>query len=241
MNPASAHIFDAKHRIDNQTPLWFAEPSIKQEVSESKAAKHDLTFFSELPIVLNDQVKHNIRQAINHYKDLDNQAREKYLNDRMTKQKSNGLIITALKGQDEVIAARSIKQYELLGHYAGMTRSKTSYDKGAEAMDFSLINIDRYSYNVSSKQIISGFRQGNVTSLINSYTNYGANEKDSFVPEQNVTFLRHLDKKHQWIVFVLATKDIDKDAQLWIEYGENYWNAFKEPIVLDNDDIDPMQ
>ena len=239
--PASTHIFDAKHRIDNLAPLWVAEPSIKQEVAESEAAKHDLTFFRELPIEVNEQVKHDIRQAINHYKDLDNQAREKYLNDRMTKQKSNGLIITALKGQDEVIAARSIKQYELLGHYAGMTRSKTSYDKGAEAMDFSLTNIDRYSYNVSSKQIISGFRQGNITSLINSYTNYGANEKDSFVPEQNVTFLRHLDKKHQWIVFVLAIKDIDKDAQLWIEYGENYWNAFDEPIVLDNDDIEPMQ
>ena len=246
--PASAHIFDAKHRIDNQTPLWFAEPSIKQEVSESEVADHGLTFFSELPIEFRElppqvsyQVKSDIRQAIKHYKELDDQAREKYLNERMTKQKSNGLIIRALEGQDEVIAARDIKQYELLGHYAGMTRSQTSYDKGADAMNFSLINIDRYSYNVSSKQLISGFRQGNITSLINSYTNYGAVENDSSVPEQNVAFLRHLDKKNKWVVFILAIKDIDKDAQLWIDYGPNYWEAMNETIELDNNDIEPMQ
>ena len=246
--PASAHIFDAKHRIDNQTPLWFSEPSIKQEVSESEVADHGLTFFSELPIEFRElppqvsyQVKSDIRQAIKHYKELDNQAREQYLNERMTKQKSNGMIIRALEGQDEVIATRDIKQYELLGHYAGMTRSQTSYDKGADAMGFSLINIDRYSFNASSKQLISGFRQGNITSLINSHTNYGAVENDSSVPEQNVAFLRHLDKKNKWVVFILAIKDIDKDAQLWIDYGPNYWEAMNETIELDNNDIEPIQ
>ena len=127
--PVCDHWFNVKHRIDNQAPLWSAEPSIKKEYTEPEQNKINRTYFAQTGIPKNEGIRRGINEAISFYKSLNNEGREHYLNERMSVQKHNGSIFSELKDQDEVIANRDLAQWEILGHYAGKHYSEASAGK----------------------------------------------------------------------------------------------------------------
>ncbi|WP_419832277.1 hypothetical protein [Endozoicomonas atrinae] len=235
--PVYNYWFNVKHRTDNRAPLWAAESSIKQEFTELEPNKKTRTYFSQIGIPKNDGVRSRINQAISYYKCLNHEDRERYLNERLSVQKHDGSIFSELKDQDEVIANRDLAQWEILGHYAGKHYTDDSYSNGANSMGTILTNIDRYSFNTTQGQFISGFRSGNVTTLINACKTYSESENGRNLPEQNVSYMRHTDEQGKWIVFIIALKDIKAGVRLWTDYGKQYWESMGSTIeISDNED-----
>ena len=221
--PACNYWFNVKHRIDNQAPLWSAEPAIKKEYTEPEQNKINRTYFTQAGVPKDEGIRRGINEAISFYKSLNNDDREHYLNERMSVQKHDGSIFSELKNQDEVIATRDLAQWEILGHYAGKHFTEVSYHGGANSMGAALTNIDRYSFSTTPGEFISGFRSGNVTTLINACKTYSEIEKDRSLPEQNVSFIRHTGAQGEWIVFIIALKEIKAGERLWTDYGKDYW------------------
>ena len=236
--PVCDHWFSAKHRIDNQAPLWSAEPSIKKEHTVPGQKKNNRTHFAQIAIPKNEGIRRGINEAISLYKSLSNEDRERYLNERMSVQKHDGSIFSELKDQDEVIANRDLAQWEILGHYAGKHYTEASYNDGADSMGATLTHIDRYSFSTTPGQFISGFRSGNVTTLINACTTYSKCEKDWSLPEQNVSFLRHTSEQGEWLVFIIALNEIKAGERLWTDYGKHYWESMGSTIEIKNSDDD---
>ncbi|USE35562.1 hypothetical protein [Endozoicomonas sp. SCSIO W0465] len=221
------------HRINDQAPLWMAEKSVKMEVDEHR--QRQTTFFSQIDIPNDRSIRKSINESIAKYQALDGEQREQYLKERMSAQKHDGSIFSELKGQEEVIARRDISQWELLGHYAGKQYHNNTYQQGARVMGATLANIDRYSFTPANDVFISAYREGNITSLINAYSTYASKEKNP--PEQNVSFLRHRNQQGQWVVFIIAIKPIPANEILWIDYGEQYWQAARKPIEISDDNF----
>ena len=228
--------FSVKHCIDNRAPLWLAESSIKKEHTGFEHKKNNCTYFSQAGIPKNERIRKGINEAISFYKSLNNEEREHYLNERMSVQKHDGSIFSELKDQDEVIANRDLVQWEILGHYAGKHYTEASYHDGADSMGATLTNIDRYSFATTSGQFISGFRSGNVTTLINACKTYSESEKDRSLPEENVSFMRHTGEQGEWIVFIIALKDIKAGERLWTDYGKDYWEFLGSTIEVSDSD-----
>ncbi|USE34806.1 SET domain-containing protein-lysine N-methyltransferase [Endozoicomonas sp. SCSIO W0465] len=213
-----------------------AEPSVKREVGDSR--QRQATFFSQIDIPNDRSIRKSIHESIAKYQALDNEQREQYLQERMFVQKHDGSIFSELKGQEEVVASRDISQWELLGHYAGKQYHDNTYQQGARVMGAALANIDSYSFAPAHGVFISGYRQGNITSLINAFSTYSDKEKNS--PEQNVSFLRHRNQQGQWMVFIIAIKPIPANESLWIDYGEQYWQAARAPIAISDDNSEAL-
>ncbi len=241
VEPAENHVFTPKHRIDNRSPLWVADAVIKRETDGiNTVAKTD---FTQAGVPPDRKLRQQINEAIEHYKGLDNDQREHYLDERMCSKVHNGSIVPQLKGQKEVVARRPIKQWELLGHYAGIHYSEQSYREGIKVLKSTRSNIDRYSIEVAQNHLISGFRAGNITSLINAYTDYQPDESRTTRNKrhqlvENVSFLRHSTGQGKHIVFVIAILPIKAGCQLWLDYGEEYWQGIREPIQV-SDEVPP--
>ena len=238
--PSEQHLFSPQHRIDNRAPLWSAEAAIKKEVTSNN--RRTKTDFIKAEIPNHQGLRRQINEAISAYKLLNNDQREQYLTARMSVQIHDGSIIAELKGQREVVACRSIRQWEILGHYAGKIYSEESYRQGAKTMNTTLGNIDRYSVEVTEGNLISGFRCGNITSLINANTDYDrrAGKDKRPVPEQNVTFLRHQNEQGVWLAFIIANRPIEVGQRLWLDYGKPYWDGIRAPIwISDKSDSPP--
>ena len=237
--PPEQHLFSPRHRIDNRAPLWTAEMAIKKEVTSNN--RRTKTDFTKAEIPNHQGLRKQINEAISAYKLLNNDQREEYLTTRMSVQIHDGSIIAELKGQREVVACRSIGQWEILGHYAGKIYSEESYRQGVKTMNTTLGNIDRYSVEVTEGNLISGFRCGNITSLINANTNYDrrAGKDKRPVPEQNVTFLRHLNEQGVWLAFIIANRPIAAGQRLWLDYGKPYWDGIREPIWISGKEDSP--
>ncbi|MDP0563477.1 MAG: hypothetical protein QS721_14595 [Candidatus Endonucleobacter sp. (ex Gigantidas childressi)] len=218
-------ILDSRHYIDNQTALWTAEPLIKKEYIEIKKKKKPHTYFAELELSKNDPETKLIRKAISSYKGLADKEREEYLNERMSVRKHDGSTFIELKDQKEVFAVRGLARLEILGHYAGKQYTEASYNNPENSMMATRTNIDSYSVTTTDERFISGYRSGNVTSLINACTTYSESDKGRALPEKNVSFIRHKDNQGIYIVFLIALKDIEAGATLWTDYGKEYWEA----------------
>ena len=162
-------VLSRQHRFDNRAPLWHAEPSVKKEVDEAPRKKRSKMDFDSIGVPKNKKTRNEINAAIDQYKKLNVDDRESYLNARMRINKNDGSVFPGLKGQNEVIAAKNIQQWEILGHYAGERLSDNTYVQGARAAGASLRKIDSYSYGLKN-EFISGFRRGNITTCINSCT-----------------------------------------------------------------------
>ncbi|USE34815.1 hypothetical protein [Endozoicomonas sp. SCSIO W0465] len=74
--------------------------------------------------------------------------------------------------------------------------------------------------------------------MINAFSTYSDKEKNS--PEQNVSFLRHRNQQGQWMVFIIAIKPIPANESLWIDYGEQYWQAARTPIAISDDNSEAL-
>ena len=230
--PVYDYWINVKHRIDNQAPLWSAELSIKKEHTAFAQKKNSRTYFAQIGIPKDEEIRRGINQAISFYKSLNNEDREHYLNERMSVQMHDGSVFSELKDQYEVIANRDLAQWEILGHYAGKHHTDNSYNEGANSMGAALANIDRYSVSTTPGEFISGFRSGNITTLINACKTYSTSEKDRSLPEQNVSFIRHTGEQGEWIVFIIALKEIKAGMRLWTDYGKHYWESMGRTIEI---------
>ena len=152
----------------------------------------------------------------------------------MTVQKHDGSVFPALTNKNEVIAAKKIYKWEILGHYAGKRFFEKIYDKGAHALGGLLINIDSYSYGCE-KMFISGFREGNITIYINACTTYASGDESVSLPKRNVSFINHKENGVT-IPFVIAMDDIEPGESLWLDYGKQYWQVMNTPINVDEED-----
>ena len=226
-------VLSRQHRFDNRAPLWHAEPSVKKEVDEAPRKKRSKMDFDSIGVPKNKKTRNEINAAIDQYKKLNVDDRESYLNARMRINKNDGSVFPELKGQNEVIAAKNIQQWEILGHYAGERLSDNTYVQGARAAGASLRKIDSYSYGLKN-EFISGFRQGNVTTCINSCTTYDGTDRS--LPEKNVSFIDHYHKEDNvTIPFVIALKPIKAGDVIWIDYGKEYWDIMNSSIEVDSD------
>ncbi|MET4694244.1 SET domain-containing protein-lysine N-methyltransferase [Endozoicomonas lisbonensis] len=228
-------IFFRQHRFSNRAPLWHAELTVKQEVEESRPKKRFRMDFESIGVPKCKKIRMAINTAIDQYKKLNIDDRESYLNERMRLSRNDGLLFPKLKGQNEVVAAKDIQQWEVLGHYAGKRLSESTYEKGARAVGALLQKIDTYSYDSGANQLISGFREGNITTCINSCTTY--DESDTCLPEKNVSFINHYHKEDKVnIPFLIALKPIKAGDVIWIDYGEAYWVIMNRSIEVESEE-----
>ena len=226
-------VLSRQHRFDNRAPLWHAEPSVKKEVDEAPRKKQSKMDFDSIGVPKNKKIRNEINAAIDQYKKLNVDDRESYLNARMRINKNDGSVFPGLKGQNEVIAAKNIQQWEVLGHYAGERLSDNTYVQGARAVGASLQKIDSYSYGLKN-EFISGFRQGNITTCINSCTTYDGTDRS--LPEKNASFIDHYHKEDNvTIPFVIALKPIKAGDVIWTDYGKEYWDVMNSSIEVDSD------
>ncbi|MCK5892904.1 MAG: hypothetical protein KAG53_00550 [Endozoicomonadaceae bacterium] len=216
-------VYNVHHCYDNRAPLFRAQSSIKREFTGIKKKAH--TYFFRIKIKKTENDKARIRKAMSFYKQLDDEDREIYLNERMLPQKHDGSIVSALKNQNEIVAARGLTKFEIIGHYAGQIYTEDTYTNDISSMGATRNTIDNFSVSLGDKTFISGFRFGNVTSLINACKTYSASENNMDLPKENVSFLQHYDNYGRDIVFIIALKHIKTHDRLWVDYGKEYWNA----------------
>jgi len=151
-------------------------------------------------------------------------------------QKHDGSVIPALNGQNEAVAGKDIEAWEILGHYAGKRFHEETAEQGAQAIGAGLLVANAYSYAIGSDQFISGLREGNATTCINCFTTYLEEEDKKTLPEQNVLFVEYTNDEGIIIPFVIAIKPITQGDRLWLDYGQEYWDATRTVIDVDETD-----
>jgi len=112
-----------------------------------------------------------------------------------------------------VFAAEDINETDFIGEYAGVVQIGDSYEdwtdtsKGYET-DFTWYYLDNIKGGPTLE--INGRLEGNEMRFLN----HGS--------EPNVS-VEHTLLNNQWVLFFTADRDIKKDEQLLISYGEAYW------------------
>jgi len=112
-----------------------------------------------------------------------------------------------------VFAAEDICKDDFIGEYAGVVQiadklGDTDEDISGYETDYTWYYLDEIKGGPALE--INGRLEGNETRFINH----------SF--DSNVD-VEHTLHKGQWVIFFKAERDILKDAQLLIRYGEKYW------------------
>ncbi len=112
-----------------------------------------------------------------------------------------------------VFAAETIKKNEFIGEYTGVVQipcenSGEATCNGYES-DFSWYYLDEIDDGTILE--INGRLEGNEMRFVN----HGS--------EPNV-YVDHMLYNGQWVIFFKAARQILKDEQLLISYGEDYWN-----------------
>lgn len=101
------------------------------------------------------------------------------------------------------IAIKEIREGTLIGHYAGKIRKKTENDDSRYAFSFDMVDIGEW--------ILCAATHGNALTCINHSKN------------PNVTAFQYMAKEGPRIIFI-ADKTIPKGAELFFNYGDDYWN-----------------
>ena len=211
------------HVYDNKAPLWQGLYAVKQEEQLKKTPR---TFFTTSTIP--DSSRNELKRKIAEYKVLDDDNRERYLNDRMRPTICDASLGSALEGQRGVVAARSLKCWELLGHFAGRVMTDEEYNQGATATGAALTSVDTYSFALPGSVFLSGLRYGNITSLVNANTSYEANAREY---PANVQYIKHQDSG-RWLILYITCSEIPEGKPLWFDYGESYWQNKNRVIDL---------
>jgi len=112
-----------------------------------------------------------------------------------------------------VFAADKIKKDDFIGEYAGVVQipekgAGEEIEEGGYESDFSWYYLDKIEGGPELE--INGRREGNEMRFVN--------HSDDF----NVD-VEHMIHDGHWIIFFKAARDIEKDEQLLISYGEDYW------------------
>ncbi len=123
-----------------------------------------------------------------------------------------------------VFAAEALKKDDFIGEYAGVIQISGKYthcyqaETGYES-DYSWYYVDELEHCPPLE--INARREGNEMRLINHST------------RPNLA-VEHTLYEGQWVLFFIAARDIDKDEQLLIHYGEAYWQEdyrMSEPLT----------
>ncbi len=115
-----------------------------------------------------------------------------------------------------VFASKDISKDTVIGEYKGKFLSDDEYWKLVNADEWHYVmGLDECSYKFTNGIKYIDGRFGNFTTRIN------------FAPEefQNVKFKKVCEKPY---VVVIATKDIKKDDEIYVDYGPNYIYDFME-------------
>ena len=222
------------HSCNNNAPLFkYAQGVVIPESSSSRPWLMHWNDISPITQKGNEKAKKALKeQARDYVSKATDLEREQWLDSKMMAQKSNGSIFPALKGQDEVIAARDMPAFELLGHYAGEYHSE---DTLPDLIDqYGLESISAYQLTMSNNCTLSGFGCGNICSLINAPNTSTSppkrhRKKQSVddVPstpaiEANVAPIRVSFMGKECALMVLL-KPVKKGDILWYDYGWKYW------------------
>ena len=139
-----------------------------------------------------------------------------------------------LRGQQGVRAVRDIGAKEVLGAYAGLYL-ETEEDFFRERALQGALNVERYNFGChNSIASVSGFRHGNILSLINACTTYEPGKPADRSGENVGTFeVRNKDTGNKYIFFI-ALCPIKAGDELLYDYGPQYWRQISKTIDVDN-------
>ncbi|MBN2658304.1 MAG: SET domain-containing protein-lysine N-methyltransferase [Spirochaetales bacterium] len=116
-----------------------------------------------------------------------------------------------------LFAATGLKKGDFIGEYTGVVRETVelteSFEDGSWETDFSW----DYPDEVGDIELeINGRLEGNELRFVNHGNDCNLD-------------VEHTLHKGLWVVFFVANRDIEKDEQLFVSYGEEYWNGgFRE-------------
>ncbi len=224
MKEEIGHEIFAEHVYCNKAPLWQGVYAIKQEEPSEVEPQ---TFFPARKVPGGHRA--TLRKKIPQYKMLNDDAREGYINKRIIPETCDNSWQPALEGQRGAFAACHLKRWELLGHYAGLPMTDEEYNRGIGATHATLINVDTYSFALPDGRFLSGYRYGNVTTLINANTTYkGIGKEKKYTA--NVIPVLHNDSD-RWLVLLITFREIKKGEPLLLNYGRSYW--IKKNLVID--------
>lgn len=112
-----------------------------------------------------------------------------------------------------LFAAEEIRQGDFIGEYTGVVRITEEYteafEDGSWETDFSWDYPDETGDVVLE---INGRLEGNELRFVNHGRNCNLD-------------VEHTIHKGQWVIFFIANRDIAKGEQLFVSYGEEYWNG----------------
>ncbi len=202
-----------KHTWTNSAPAWKPSKAIKKILAENSTRHGSYTAWGDVP----KKRRVDLKKKIYHYIHLSKSERERWLNDFMTAQKSNGVPYPALKGQQEVIANTDIKPWTLIGHYAGILYTSESYEKNGYPID----TTNLYAIDLADGNVLSGFKESNICSLINACYDYNPKLKQKV--KANVQYTYHRDKHGRQYVMIITLCKIKEGSALWVDYGKQYW------------------
>ena len=171
----------------------------------------------------NKQTKLNLNRQIANYVSLSLDNIEKYLNRYMKDIICDGEEEAELKGKNGVIAGCDIPKWTLLGHYAGRMIAESEANH--------TLHQDAYAVDVTPRWFLSGYRHGNVTSLINANTNY---KESTQSPPPNASFLMHRHT-NGYVVFVISIKKIQQGRSIFLDYGRGYWKEKDKIIIISSE------
>ncbi len=113
-----------------------------------------------------------------------------------------------------VFAADEIKKDDFIGEYAGVVQipekdAGEEVEKGGYESDFSWYYLDKIEGGPELE--INGRFEGNEMRFVNHSDNFNVD-------------VEHTIHDGHWIIFFKAARDILKNEQLFISYGDDYWD-----------------
>ncbi|MEM6602465.1 MAG: SET domain-containing protein-lysine N-methyltransferase [Pseudomonadota bacterium] len=143
-----------------------------------------------------------------------------------------------MMGQNGVFARRDLKKYLFLGFYSGcLIESNEEKQQHADEIGYSNYSTYLFGFNKQKIPVVSGFQYGNRWSLVNSPTTYEGTLREiarDLLTKRNISALygrtlEYHSEEHKNnpdnmdLVGYLTTEKVKKNAQLYIDYGRQYW------------------
>ncbi len=122
-----------------------------------------------------------------------------------------------------VFAADEIKKNDFIGEYTGVIRipgkdAGGEMEAGGYESDFSWYYLDKVEGGPELE--INGRFEGNEMRFVNHGDNFNVD-------------VEHTIHDGHWIIFFKAARDIQKDEQLLISYGDDYWDEdYRKRLTL---------
>ncbi|WP_281649062.1 hypothetical protein, partial [Parendozoicomonas sp. Alg238-R29] len=214
-----------EHTWSNKAPLYQEAEKLTKKPHYTDGLACNWNFQREQYEV---DLRPQIRREVKDYMGLSDSSREQYLNDRMHYRKYSGDEFPALKGENEAYAKRFIKEFEILGHYAGEVHNDESLKTLAAKYGYKTIS--KYLIDTKDGFCISSLKDGNICSLINACTLHVAdldktNPAVAKLPvhslEPNVAFMP-VRFQGKVATMLISTTAIKQGESLWTDYGPGY-------------------